>query len=160
MCKKSESMTHIWVTAGCEESTLFYQIHKVLLFSLPLWANLSHSAPHPHKTLENGVARCFVLPFHSQYARHIQNSLNPILSWGIIVKRHGSDSWGALWPQKLAETAWMIFSTLNKDCLSQDRPRVWNWVIRTVWKWGFWKNFLACLWTKWEPNQFINNLCD
>ncbi len=40
-------MIHIWVTKGSEESYHFHQIHKVLLFPLPLWAHcLTESPPH------------------------------------------------------------------------------------------------------------------
>jgi hypothetical protein len=44
----------------------FHQIPKVLLFSLRLWANLSHSPPPPRLWKKNGVARRFALLFRSQ----------------------------------------------------------------------------------------------
>jgi hypothetical protein len=45
----------------------YCQIHSVAFSTtVPLWANLSQSAPSPFKAVENDVAGSFKLPFHSQ----------------------------------------------------------------------------------------------
>jgi hypothetical protein len=60
MCKKV-SVTHIWVTRGSGQGIFhFHQVPKVLLFTLPVWPNVSHI------TLQaggNGVARLSALLF-------------------------------------------------------------------------------------------------
>jgi hypothetical protein len=63
--KKSESVTHILVTGGSEDSINYIKFLKVLLFSLALWIYVSHDNPPP-PAVENGVDTCFALPFCSQ----------------------------------------------------------------------------------------------
>jgi hypothetical protein len=67
MCKKkSESVAHIWITGGCEESIIFIKFIKCCYFHYLCGPIYPRGLPFPHKALENGIARRFALPFCSQ----------------------------------------------------------------------------------------------
>jgi hypothetical protein len=63
--KKSESVTHIWVTEGGEELSFSSNLQSVAI-STTSASQFVPQRPPPHKALENGVAGRFALPFRSQ----------------------------------------------------------------------------------------------
>ncbi len=89
----------------------------------------------------------------------------PILSCANIVWWCGNNSGGAFWSQKPTETAWIIFSASNDDCLAQDRPRDLKLLVPHGNEGSEYviKNVIACLWMKRQckiSDQFIKSLCD
>ncbi len=63
MCKKkSESVTHIRVTGGSEESIIMIKFIRCCYSHYSVGPFVSKHPPPPPDE-ENGVARCFALPF-------------------------------------------------------------------------------------------------
>ncbi len=69
--KKSESVTHIWVTGGSEESIIFIKFTKCCYFHYLCGPICPTAPPSLHKALENGVAGRFVGHFVHRLARKL-----------------------------------------------------------------------------------------
>jgi hypothetical protein len=67
-------VTYIWVTGGSEGPIIFIKFFKRCNSHYLCRPIFPTAPPYPHKALENGVARCFLLQFEKIDSRRAMYS--------------------------------------------------------------------------------------